>query len=98
MDRKDFLFTVGKGVLIACSGSCLLSACSTGDDDSMGETPSSGPTGSGGGGATANVTINLADIENVGDQKTQNSVLFIRIAEGNTSSSFVATESVCPHQ
>lgn len=99
MNRKDFIFSVGKGVLIACSGSCLLASCSSSDDgmgDMGGNTGSGGNGGSGGSSTTVNLTI--GDIPDVGDQKRVNSVLFIRIATGNTADSFIATEAVCPHQ
>ncbi|WP_028377197.1 ubiquinol-cytochrome c reductase iron-sulfur subunit [Leeuwenhoekiella sp. MAR_2009_132] len=94
MDRKDFLITVGKGVFLACSGSCLLAACSTGDDGGSNVPDTNGGTG----GNPVDVTVNLSDLATVGAQKTQNGVLFIRISEGETSASFVATESLCPHQ
>lgn len=98
MNRKDFIFSVGKGVLIACSGSCLLASCSSSDDgmEDMGGNPGSGNNG----GSSSGTMVNLAieDIPNVGDQKRVSGVLFIRIATGNSEDSFIATEAVCPHQ
>lgn len=73
----------------------MLSACSSGDDG----TDSGGSNGGGNnGGGSNNVSIDVSLIPNIGDQTTRNGVLFIRIASGNTASSFVATESLCPHQ
>ncbi|QYA24464.1 Rieske (2Fe-2S) protein [Gramella sp. MT6] len=90
MKRGEFLV---KGVLLACSGACALSACSSGDDGGGG-TPN--PPGNGGG-PTA-VSVNLSNLAEIGDQVTSGGVLFFRIGEGNTSADFVATEAVCPHQ
>ncbi|WP_300435657.1 Rieske (2Fe-2S) protein [Christiangramia sp.] len=88
MKRGEFLV---KGVLLACSGACALSACSSGDDGGGGTTA---PPGNG----AQTVTVSLSNLADVGDQVTSNGVLFFRIGSGNTSSDFVATESVCPHQ
>ena len=89
MKRGEFLV---KGVLLACSGACALSACSSGDDGGT-----TNPPGNGGGGSNT-VTVSLSNLANVGDQVKSGGVLFFRIGEGNTSADFVATESVCPHQ
>lgn len=91
MKRGEFLV---KGVLLACSGACALSACSSGDDG--GGTPN--PPGNGGGNGSSSVTVSLSNLAQVGDQVTSSGVLFFRIGEGNTSSDFVATEAICPHQ
>lgn len=89
MKRGEFLV---KGVLLACSGACALSACSSGDDGGG----TNNPPGNGGGPTT--VSVSLSSMPDLGDQTTRNGVLFFRIGEGNTSSDFVATEAVCPHQ
>lgn len=89
MKRGEFLV---KGVLLACSGACALSACSSSDD---GGGPNN-PPGNGGGPTT--VSVSLSSLAEIGDQITRNNVLFFRIAAGDTPSSFVATESICPHQ
>ncbi|EAQ51415.1 QcrA and Rieske domain-containing protein [Leeuwenhoekiella blandensis] len=99
MNRKEFIFSVGKGVLIACSGACMMSSCSSGDDAGM-ETMGGSQSGSGGNSGSSGTMVNLeiSELPNVGDQKRVSNVLFIRIATGNDVSSFVATEAVCPHQ
>lgn len=93
MKRGEFIISAGKGVLFVCAGSCMLAGCSSSDDG--GGSPE--PPGNGGNGSTT-VSVSLSNLSNVGDQTTRSGVLFFRIAEGDTASSFVATESVCPHQ
>ncbi len=88
MKRGEFIV---KGVLLACSGACVMSACSSSDDGGT----SNNPPGNGG---PATVAVSLSNLAQVGDQISSNGVLFFRIGEGNTSADFVATESVCPHQ
>nr|MBC7613374.1 Rieske (2Fe-2S) protein [Pseudopedobacter sp.] len=94
MERQEFLKTLGISFAVACAGSCL-SACG-----SKGDTGKPNPTPTPGGGGTGNtVSISISSkLANIGDQTTMNGVLFFRIATGNTSSSFVATEALCPHQ
>ena len=90
MKRGDFLV---KGVLLACSGACVLSACSSGDDG--GSTPAPPNTG---GNSGSTVSVSLGNLSEVGDQITSNGVLFFRIGAGNSTSDFIATEALCPHQ
>ncbi len=89
MKRGEFLV---KGVLLACSGACALSACSSSDDGGV----TTNPPGNGGGPNT--VSVSLSSMADVGDQVTSSGVLFFRIGAGNTSADFVATEAICPHQ
>lgn len=93
MKRGEFLISAGKGVILVCSGSCVLAGCSSGDDG--GTTP---PPGNGGGNGTGTVSISLSSLPDVGDQTTKSGVLFFRIGAGDSASNFVATEAVCPHQ
>lgn len=93
MKRGEFLISAGKGVMVACCGSCMLAGCSSGDDGD-GTNP---PPGNGGNGPTT-VSVSLSNLGNVGDQTTKSSVLFFRIGDGNTTTDFVATEAKCPHQ
>lgn len=87
------MVSAGKGVLLVCSGSCMLSSCSSGDDGGT-----NNPPGNGGGNGTGTVSVSLSSLPEVGDQTTKNGVLFFRIGEGSTPDDFVATEAVCPHQ
>jgi cytochrome b6-f complex iron-sulfur subunit len=91
MERSEFIKNIGKGVLLVCAGGCL-GSCSSGDDGAGTGTntppPSSGTT----------VSTNLSNLSSVGSQFTTQQVLFIKVAEGNTASSYIATEALCPHQ
>jgi len=92
MERNEFLKSLGLGIMVACAGNCL-SACSKGGESgSTPVTPTPPPSGT-----TVNVDLSTK-LLNVGDQFSTGNVLFIRIAGGNVPSSFIATESVCPHQ
>lgn len=92
MEREEFIKSFGFGLALLCTGSCV-SGCGGKDDTG---TPDPGPK-PGGGGNTA--TVDLAtQLMAIGDQAVNNGVLFFRVAAGNNASSFVATESVCPHQ
>ena len=95
MERHEFLKSLGLGVAIVCGGACL-SACG-GDDASTpnNSNPTTTPPPVTGNTVSIDIPSKLA---NVGDQSTMNGVLFFRIATGNTSASFVATEALCPHQ
>ncbi|AVR45209.1 Rieske [Christiangramia fulva] len=85
MKRVEFIASVGKGLFLACSGACMLSSCSTGND----QLPAP-PTG--------DVSVDITKLSAVGDQIIKNSVLFFRISTGNSADSFVATQALCPHQ
>ncbi len=92
MERQEFLKSLGLGIVAVCAGSCL-SAC--GGKSETGN-PSPGP---GGVPIGNNVSVDFtSSLANIGDQIKLNGVLFFRIAAGNTTSSFVATEALCPHQ
>lgn len=95
MEREEFIKSLGLGLALLCTGSCI-SGCGGKKGDTG--TPDPGtPPGGGGGGNTA--TVNLASqLLAVGDQAKANGVLFFRIATGNVPASFVATEAICPHQ
>ena len=100
MERDEFLKSLGLGLALVCTGSCM-SGCGKGSDGPE-EKPSTNPPpsgggGGGGGGSTASIDLNN-QIKTIGEQTTVNGVLFFRVAAGNTSAAFVATESVCPHQ
>jgi len=89
MDREQFIKNLSLGLIAVC-GASALGSCSKST-----QTPSPANNGSG-----STVTVNLStSLINIGDQVVINgSVLVFRIASGNTPSSFVATESLCPHQ
>jgi cytochrome b6-f complex iron-sulfur subunit len=94
MERDEFIKSLGLGIALVCTGSCLSSCGKKGNDPS----PDPGP-GPGGGGAGNKVNVDIStQITAVGASTTVSGVLFIRTATGNTASSFVATQAVCPHQ
>jgi cytochrome b6-f complex iron-sulfur subunit len=93
MERNEFIKSLGLGVALICTGSCLSSCGGKKSDD---PTPSPG----GGGppaGTTASIDISAA-LTTVGSFTTVNGVLFVRLATGNATSSFTATQATCPHQ
>ncbi len=95
MERNEFIKSLGLGMALVCAGSCL-SACGSKSKD-----PAPSPAGGGGGGGTpgATASIDLAtQLTTVGSFVATGGVLFIRLAAGNSTSSFVATQAACPHQ
>ncbi len=94
MERDEFIKSLGFGMALVCAGSCLSACGGKGNDPKPDDKPDPNP---GGGGNTASVNLS-SQLMAVGDQVITGGVLFFRIAAGNAASSFVATESVCPHQ
>ncbi|MBK0382021.1 Rieske 2Fe-2S domain-containing protein [Pedobacter sp. SD-b] len=97
MKREEFIKSLGLGVAMVCTGACMSACGSKGDTGTPNPNPSPNPGGGGSNGNTVSVSIS-GKLANVGDQTRANGVLFFRIATGNTPSSFVATEALCPHQ
>ena len=93
MERNDFIKSLGLGITLVCTGSCL-SGCGSKGSDPQPNNPAGGgpPTGT-----TASVDLN-SQLLSVGAATTVNGILFIRTAAGNSASSFAATQAVCPHQ
>jgi cytochrome b6-f complex iron-sulfur subunit len=99
MERDEFIKSLGFGMALVCAGSCFSACGSKGDDPKPGDKPDPDGDNPGGGGGGKTATVNLSSqLQAIGDQIVSNGVLFFRIADGNAASSFVATESVCPHQ
>lgn len=88
MERDEFLKSFGLGLALVCTGTCF-QACSKGDGNDEPEP--------GGNGNKPSVDLSK-QLQAVGDQTKVSGVLFIRVATGNQPTSFVATESICPHQ
>lgn len=95
MERNEFIKSLGFGLALVCTGSCLQSCGGKGSEGTPDPVPTPNPPGGSGNTASVNLSSQLL---NVGDQATANGVLFFRVATGNVLSSFVATEAVCPHQ
>lgn len=97
MERDEFLKSLGLGLALVCTGSCM-SGCGKGSDGPE-KPPTNPPPGGGGGGGGNTAVVDLAtQLKAVGDQAVVNGVLFFRIAAGDTAGAFVATEAICPHQ
>lgn len=94
MERNEFIKSLGLGIALVCTGSCLSSCGGSKSDD-----PGPNPGGGGGTPSGTKVDVNLAtQLMSVGSFLTSNGVLFVRLAAGNATSSFVATQASCPHQ
>ncbi len=91
MKREDFIKSLGLGVALVCTGACMNACGGKGETGTPSPNPSPNPSNN-------KVSTDLSKIPNVGDQTTQSGVLFIRVDAGATAASFVATESICPHQ
>ncbi len=84
MEREEFLKSFGLSLALICSGSCF-SGCSKDKNEGL----ASG----------TKVSVDLAtQLKTIGSQTSTNGILIFRIAEGNLSSSFVATQKLCPHE
>lgn len=94
MERNEFIKSLGVGIALVCTGSCL-SSCGGKKDD-----PTPGGGGGGGGPAVGTkVNVDLASqLATVGSFIALSGVLFVRLAAGNNVSSFAATQATCPHQ
>ncbi|GAA0565118.1 QcrA and Rieske domain-containing protein [Chitinophaga japonensis] len=89
MERRDFVTNLSVALALACTGG--LAACSKSDSGDPDPNP--------GGGGGALLTANLgSELQNTGDYKIGGGVILIRIAAGNTVSSFAALSSTCTHQ
>jgi cytochrome b6-f complex iron-sulfur subunit len=91
MERNEFIKSLGLGMALVCTGSCL-AGCGSKSDDAT-------PTPGGGGAPGTKVNIDLgSQLLTVGSFISTGGVLFVRLATGNATSSFVATQAACPHQ
>ncbi|PWS27506.1 Rieske [Pedobacter yonginense] len=93
MERNEFIKSLGLGIALVCTGSCLAGCGKKGDDPS--------PSTPGGGGVPAGTTASVdlgTQLLTVGASIVVSGILFIRTATGNATTSFAATQAVCPHQ
>jgi cytochrome b6-f complex iron-sulfur subunit len=94
MERNEFIKSLGLGIALVCAGNCL-SSCGSKSDDATPNTPG----GSGGPAIGTKATVDLStQLLSVGSFVATSGILFVRLATGNTTSSFVATQATCPHQ
>ena len=99
MERNEFIKSLGLGVALICTGSCM-SGCGGSKSDDPTPSPGGG-TGGGTGGGVSGTKVNLdlsTQLLTVGTSTTISGVLFVRLAAGNALSSFTATQATCPHQ
>lgn len=99
MERNEFIKSLGLGIALVCTGSCMTGCGSKGDDPAPNNGGNGG--GGGGGGGTAGTKVNVdlgSQLLTVGSFLASGGVLFIRTATGNSTSSFAATQALCPHQ
>ena len=90
MERNEFIKSLGLGIALVCTGSCLSSCGGKGGD----ATPDNG-----GGTVGSKVNVDLStQLLTIGSFLSTGGVLFVRLAAGNTPSSFTATQAACPHQ
>jgi cytochrome b6-f complex iron-sulfur subunit len=93
MKRDQFLSSFGIGVAAICAGGCL-AACG-GKGGSSGGTAITPPVPP----SNVNFTIDLNnEIKSVGESKISNSIIVVRIAAGNTATSFTAVQAACSHE
>jgi cytochrome b6-f complex iron-sulfur subunit len=88
MERRDFLNNLSCMASLLCAGS-LLEACSK----------SAGSTQTNTNGNTPLISANLdTELAAIGAAKVNGSVIVVRVADGNASTSFVALSLICTHQ
>ncbi len=93
MERNEFIKSLGLGVALVCTGACF-SACGKKSDSPEPGNPTGGGAPSG---TTASVDLSTQLLA-IGASAVVNGILFIRTAAGNTTTSFAATQAICPHQ
>lgn len=91
MERNEFIKSLGLGLALVCTGSCM-EGCGKKSSN-----PAPTPNPPNGGGTKVNVDLN-AQLLAIGASVVISGVLFIRLAAGNVPSSFAATQAICPHQ
>ncbi|MBA4198514.1 MAG: hypothetical protein C0459_13275 [Chitinophaga sp.] len=93
MDRRKFLGNLSSPIVAACAA-CIFQSCSKGD--SGGSTnPSTVPGGTSGVNFMIDLTNNLTS---VGSSVVNSGVIVVRLATGNSVSSFTAVQVACTHQ
>jgi len=91
MERNEFLAKLGIGTLAVCMG-CNMVSCSKSGSPGPSNGNNTPPAGT-----TVNIDLN-STIKNVGDQTVNNGIIIVRLATGNTASSFTAIQVACTHE
>lgn len=93
MKRTEFLSTLSIGIAAACTG--CLAACGKGGEGDPGGGAIAPPVPPSG----VNFTVDLnTEIKSVGESKTNNGVIVVRLAAGNEVASFTAVQVACTHE
>lgn len=94
MERQEFLKTLGISFAAVCVGTCF-SYCSKKDDATPANNTPPPPSGT-------FVSADLSEFLGVGFKKEVSvagvSIAIFRIADGDSASSFIATQPLCTHQ
>lgn len=91
MERSEFLSKLGIGVAAVCVG-CAFGSCSKSGDATPGtQAPAAGS------GTVFTADLNT-ELTGIGQTKTANGVILVRLAAGNVVSSFTAVQVACTHQ
>lgn len=91
MEREEFLSKFGLGLAAVCVGGCF-AACGKSDSGTPDPVIVTPP---GGAALTANLNTELTTI---GESKTGNGIILVRLAAGNDAGSFTAVQRACTHE
>jgi len=98
MERGEFLAKFGLGFAAVCTG-CALASCGKGGNPAPGGVDVGGATPPPAQGSGNVFTLDLSSqLTNIGDSKSMNGVILVRLAADNVASSFTAVQVACTHQ
>jgi len=98
MERAEFLTKFGIGFAAVCTG-CALASCGKGGNPSPGDVNVGGATPPPAQGSGNLFTIDLSSqLANIGDSKSMNGVIVVRLDAGNVPTSFTAVQVACTHE
>ena len=96
MERQEFLSKLGIGIAAVCTG-CSLVSCGGKSSDPGPAVGGATPPPSKGSGNLFTTDLNT-QLANIGDSTTQQGVILVRTAAGNTADAFIAVQVACTHQ
>lgn len=96
MKREEFLNKLGISLVTICAGSCL-AACGKSDSGSPSNNTGVPPVTPPPAGTSFTIDLNN-ELKNVGESKTSNGIILVRITTGNATSAFTAVQVACPHE
>jgi cytochrome b6-f complex iron-sulfur subunit len=95
MERHEFIAKLGISLAAVCTGCSLVGCGSKVNDPTPGNGDNNPPPTAGSGLFTVNLSNELTA---VGSSKVTNGVIIVRLADGNTATSFTAVQVACTHQ